>query len=87
MQVTIAIFARFHPNIEGETMGVARGLPTSHPLPPTIIEGLAARWLFRVPPAAKALYIYKHPCPRRDSNPVSTSASITTISVGRRIVN
>ncbi|GFU95228.1 hypothetical protein TNCV_2125381 [Trichonephila clavipes] len=34
------IFARFHPNIEGENHGSGQGPPTSHPLPPTIIEDL-----------------------------------------------
>ncbi|GFU37739.1 hypothetical protein TNCV_1466091 [Trichonephila clavipes] len=49
-------------------------------------RGLVARRLFRVPPAAKALYIYKHPCLLQDSNPVPTapqSASLTTTPVGR----
>ncbi|GFV49727.1 hypothetical protein TNCV_1792951 [Trichonephila clavipes] len=31
--------------------------------------GLAAQLLFRAPPCRKALYIYKHPCLLRDSNP------------------
>ncbi|GFV22596.1 uncharacterized protein TNCV_2077881 [Trichonephila clavipes] len=47
---------------------------------------LAARRLFRVTPAGKALYIYKHPCLLRDLNPVPTapqSASLSTIPVGR----
>ncbi|GFV49870.1 hypothetical protein TNCV_1391521 [Trichonephila clavipes] len=33
-------------------------------------RGLAARRLFRVPHATKALHIFKHPCLLRDSNPV-----------------
>ncbi|GFX13052.1 hypothetical protein TNCV_2357081 [Trichonephila clavipes] len=47
-------------------------------------KGLMTRRLFRVPYAAKALYIYKHPCLLRDSNPVPTapqSLSLTTIPV------
>ncbi|GFW54034.1 hypothetical protein TNCV_3828421 [Trichonephila clavipes] len=70
------------------TLGVVRGLP---PLSTStnLTRGLAARQLFRVPHAAKALYIYKHPCLLRDSNPVPTtsqSASLTTIPDGRQIM-
>ncbi|GFW78806.1 hypothetical protein TNCV_4262261 [Trichonephila clavipes] len=59
----------------------------SPPFPSTnLTRGLAARWLFRVPPAAKARFIYKHPCLLRDSNPGPTalqSASLSTIPDGR----
>ncbi|GFW68557.1 hypothetical protein TNCV_529121 [Trichonephila clavipes] len=51
-------------------------------------RGLAARRLFRVPHTAKALYIYKHPCLLRDSNPVPTATQpelLTTIPVGRHL--
>ncbi|GFU56013.1 hypothetical protein TNCV_1490141, partial [Trichonephila clavipes] len=52
-------------------------------------RALAARRLFKVPDAAKALYIYKHPYILRDSNPSPTAqqpASLTTIPHGRRTV-
>ncbi|GFS55643.1 hypothetical protein TNCV_131591 [Trichonephila clavipes] len=59
----------------------------THLSPPSTnhTRGLAARRLFIVPPATKALYIYKHPCLLRDSNPGPTaqqSASLTTIPDG-----
>ncbi|GFY17571.1 uncharacterized protein TNCV_3519261 [Trichonephila clavipes] len=50
---------------------------------------LVARWIFRVPHSPKALYIKKHPCLLRDSNPGPTaqqSASLTTIPDGRHIL-
>ncbi|GFW09870.1 hypothetical protein TNCV_4251991 [Trichonephila clavipes] len=54
------------------------------------MRALAARRLFRVPPAAKALYIYKHPCLLRDSNPVPTASQYDTTPLvnghGSRVV-
>ncbi|GFX02546.1 hypothetical protein TNCV_728001 [Trichonephila clavipes] len=53
--------------------------------PPTR-EDLRLNGYLDYPHAAKALYIYKHPCLLRDSNLVPTapqSASLTTIPVGR----
>ncbi|GFV61553.1 hypothetical protein TNCV_4543851 [Trichonephila clavipes] len=38
-----------------------------------LTRGFAARRIFKVPHAAKALHIYKHPCLLRDSNPVPTA--------------
>ncbi|GFY02418.1 hypothetical protein TNCV_3502991 [Trichonephila clavipes] len=50
-----------------------------------LVRGLVAHRHLRVPPAGKALFIYKHPCLLRDSNPGPTtqqSASLTTILDG-----
>ncbi|GFU80253.1 hypothetical protein TNCV_3520301 [Trichonephila clavipes] len=61
---------------------MARGLPPFFPST-NLMRGLAVRRLFKAPPAAKTLYIYKHPCLLRYLNPVPTaqqSASLTTIS-------
>ncbi|GFS65928.1 hypothetical protein TNCV_2509791 [Trichonephila clavipes] len=81
--------ARFHTSFEGEQPG--GGHRVSYPSYPSTNprRGLAAVPLFRVPPAEKALYICKHPCLLRDSNPgptVQQSASLTTIPDGRLIV-
>ncbi|GFU93383.1 hypothetical protein TNCV_1861131 [Trichonephila clavipes] len=65
--------------------------PSGGQRPPTnITRGLTARQLFKVPPAMKALYIYKQICLTRDSNPVPTaqqSASLTTILDGWQTLN
>ncbi|GFT60837.1 hypothetical protein TNCV_3615741 [Trichonephila clavipes] len=55
--------AGFHPNFEGEHPGVVRGLP------PTSREDLWLEGYLKYLQAVKALYIYKHPCLLRDSNP------------------
>ncbi|GFV67967.1 transposable element Tcb1 transposase [Trichonephila clavipes] len=55
-----------------------------------LTKGLEARRLFRVPPVVKALYIYKHPCLLRDSNPGPTAfqlASLTTIPDGEPLLS
>ncbi|GFW11232.1 hypothetical protein TNCV_3807521 [Trichonephila clavipes] len=73
---------------EGENPGGGQGPPISLPFHQPHGKGLAARRLLRVPHAAKTLYIYKHPCLLRDSNPVPTapmSASLTTIPVVPRM--
>ncbi|GFT14758.1 uncharacterized protein TNCV_99531 [Trichonephila clavipes] len=60
---------------------------TSHPLPPTSREDLRLLSCLEYPHAAKALYIYKHPCLLWDSNPGSSaqqSASLNTIQDGRQ---
>ncbi|GFT24355.1 uncharacterized protein TNCV_3252091 [Trichonephila clavipes] len=60
--------------------------PTYLPLPPTSQEDLRLDGCLEYPHAAKAIYIYKHPCLLRDLNPVPTapqSSSLTTIPVGR----
>ncbi|GFU19968.1 hypothetical protein TNCV_2705971 [Trichonephila clavipes] len=80
------IYLDFTSLLRRTPWGVIRGLPPSSPST-NITRGLAARRLFKVPHAAKALYIYKHPCLVRDSNPVPAapqSASPTTIPVGRQ---
>ncbi|GFS66531.1 histone-lysine N-methyltransferase SETMAR [Trichonephila clavipes] len=70
------------PIYREKTLEVDRGFfspSTNH------TTGLVARRLFRVPPAAKALYIYKQPCLLLDSNPVSMApqkTSLTTIPDG-----
>ncbi|GFW69435.1 uncharacterized protein TNCV_487841 [Trichonephila clavipes] len=47
--------------------------PTSLPLPPTSREDLRLDGHLEYPHATQALYIYKHPCLLRDSNPVPTA--------------
>ncbi|GFV18077.1 uncharacterized protein TNCV_168811 [Trichonephila clavipes] len=87
MQVTVR-FGSVLPNLEGERSGGGQRPPTSLPFPPTTREDLRLDGYLETPPAAKALYIYKHPCLLRDSNPVPTalqSASLTTIPVGRHL--
>ncbi|GFS87378.1 uncharacterized protein TNCV_422491 [Trichonephila clavipes] len=74
-----------HPNLEGENPGGGQGPPTSLPFPPTTREDLRLDGYLAGPYAAKALYIYKHPCLLQDSNPAPTapqSASLTTIPWG-----
>ncbi|GFW46263.1 uncharacterized protein TNCV_2813581 [Trichonephila clavipes] len=74
-----------HPEVEGEYPGNAQGLPTSLPLSSTSREDLRFDGYLEYPHAAKALYIYKHPCLLRDSNPGPTaqqSVSLTTIPDG-----
>ncbi|GFW81730.1 uncharacterized protein TNCV_2884041 [Trichonephila clavipes] len=67
------IFARFHPNFEKEHPGGDQRPPTSLPLPPTLQEDLWLDGYLEYPPAAKALYIYKHPCLLWNSNPGPTA--------------
>ncbi|GFU64937.1 uncharacterized protein TNCV_785881 [Trichonephila clavipes] len=58
------------------------------PLLPTTRKDLWLDGYLEYPHAAKALYIYKHPCLLRDSNQAPTapqSASLTTIPVGRLV--
>ncbi|GFY01758.1 uncharacterized protein TNCV_1467501 [Trichonephila clavipes] len=77
---------QFHPNFDGEHPGGGSLSPTSHPLPPTSREDLKLDGCLEYPYAAKTLYIYKHPCLHRDSNPSpmsQQSASLTTIPHGR----
>ncbi|GFW85723.1 hypothetical protein TNCV_853721 [Trichonephila clavipes] len=76
--------ALFHPNFEGEHPG--GGSRASHPMPPTLREDLQLDGCLEYLPAAKALYIYKHPCLLRDSNPGLTAqqpASQTSTSHGQ----
>ncbi|GFV62799.1 hypothetical protein TNCV_2317121 [Trichonephila clavipes] len=52
-----------------------------------LTRGLAARWLFRVSPCHKALYIDKQPCFLQNLNPGHTtqqSLSLTTASDGQQ---
>ncbi|GFU92689.1 uncharacterized protein TNCV_4635201 [Trichonephila clavipes] len=64
--------------------------PTSLPPPPTPREDLRVDGYLKYPHAAMALYIYKHPCLLRYSNPVPTaqqSASLTTIPDVRHVTH
>ncbi|GFV81152.1 uncharacterized protein TNCV_3742131 [Trichonephila clavipes] len=63
------------PPILREHPGGGQGPPTSLPLPPTTREDLRRDSYLEYPHAAKALYIYKHPCLLRDSNPGPTAPS------------
>ncbi|GFX17316.1 uncharacterized protein TNCV_3553211 [Trichonephila clavipes] len=82
--------ARFHSNLEGEHPGGGQGHPTSPPLPSTSREDMRLDGYLKYPHAAKALYIYKHPCLLRDSDRVTTaqqSASLTTKPDGRHVLH
>ncbi|GFT75841.1 hypothetical protein TNCV_851431 [Trichonephila clavipes] len=72
IQVTVRLSSVPLPNFEGEHPGGGSG--ASHLSSPStnLTSGLVTRRLFRVPQAAKALYIYKHPGLLFDSNPVPT---------------
>ncbi|GFU58286.1 uncharacterized protein TNCV_3646251 [Trichonephila clavipes] len=63
------------PNLEGEIHRGGQGPPTSLPLPPTSGEDLQLNRYLEYHHAAKTLYIYKHPCLLRDSNPVPMDRS------------
>ncbi|GFY10971.1 hypothetical protein TNCV_1124921 [Trichonephila clavipes] len=67
-------FARFHADFEKEHPG-GQGHPASRPLPPTSRKDLQSYGYLRYPPLENTLYIYKHPCLPRDSNPVPTHRS------------
>ncbi|GFX00054.1 uncharacterized protein TNCV_3080501 [Trichonephila clavipes] len=72
--------------ISRENTWGGQGPPTSLPRPPTTREDLRLDGYLEYPHAAKALYMYKHPCLLRDSSPVPTapqSALLTTIPIGR----
>ncbi|GFT19578.1 hypothetical protein TNCV_2534571 [Trichonephila clavipes] len=58
---------------EGDSLGKCQGSPTSHPLPLTSREDLRLDGCLEYPHATKAVYIYKHPCLLRDSNPDPTA--------------
>ncbi|GFT25405.1 hypothetical protein TNCV_182321 [Trichonephila clavipes] len=73
IKVTVRFGSRFHPNFET----VSGLVPINFR-----IDGY-----LEYQHAAKALYIYKHPCLLRDSNPSPTaqqSASLTAIPDGRQ---
>ncbi|GFW60796.1 hypothetical protein TNCV_2672171 [Trichonephila clavipes] len=72
MQVTVQ-FCLVPPQFR-ENPGGGQGPPTSLPLPPTTREDLQLDGYLEYPHTAKALYIYKHPCLLRDSNPVPTAS-------------
>ncbi|GFV87537.1 hypothetical protein TNCV_3281751 [Trichonephila clavipes] len=74
IQVTVRL-TRFHPNFEGGHLGVLRGLPPLYPFHQPHEKTCGSRRLCRVSPAAKALYIYKHPCLLRDSKGAGTASS------------
>ncbi|GFY24801.1 hypothetical protein TNCV_2689921 [Trichonephila clavipes] len=80
MQVTVR-FCSVPPPFRGRKPWGGQGPPTSLPLPPTIREDLWLDGYLEYSYAAKALYIYKHPCLLRDSNPVPTVSQ--SIPVGR----
>ncbi|GFW23535.1 uncharacterized protein TNCV_3806321 [Trichonephila clavipes] len=86
IQVTVR-FGSIPPQFRGRTLwgwSEASHLPS---LPPTSREDLRLDGYLKYPHAAQALYIYKHPCLLRNSNPDPTaqqSASLTTIPDGRQ---
>ncbi|GFS54903.1 uncharacterized protein TNCV_3576211 [Trichonephila clavipes] len=64
--------ARLHPNFK-EHPRDCQGTPKSIPLSPTSRKDLGLEGYLEYPYAAKALYIYKHSCLLRDSNPGPTA--------------
>ncbi|GFU40705.1 uncharacterized protein TNCV_3230701 [Trichonephila clavipes] len=79
--------ARFHPNFDVvRTLGGGgQGPPASLSLPATTREDSGLDGYLEYPHTVKALYICKHPCLLRDSNPGVTeqqSVSLTTIPDG-----
>ncbi|GFX81491.1 uncharacterized protein TNCV_4508981 [Trichonephila clavipes] len=73
IQVTVR-FSSVSPQFRGRTLsGGGQRSPTSLPLPPTSRADLRLDGYLEYPHAAKALYIYKHPCLLRDSNPDPTT--------------
>ncbi|GFV26677.1 uncharacterized protein TNCV_4059971 [Trichonephila clavipes] len=86
IQVTVR-FGSVPPQFRGRTLWGGQRPPASLLLPPTSRDDLRLDGYLEYPPAMKALYIYKHPCLLRDSNPVPTvqqSASLTTIPDGQQ---
>ncbi|GFU68294.1 uncharacterized protein TNCV_834211 [Trichonephila clavipes] len=65
--------AQFQPNLEGEHSRGGQRPPDSFPFPPTLGEDFRLDGYLEYLNAAPALYIYKHPCLLRDSNPVPTA--------------
>ncbi|GFW59844.1 hypothetical protein TNCV_2917261 [Trichonephila clavipes] len=69
------------------TLGMVRGLPPLFPFhQPHKQKDLWLDGYLEYPHAAKALYIYKHPCLLRDANPgplAQQSASLTAIPNGQ----
>ncbi|GFT19198.1 uncharacterized protein TNCV_303261 [Trichonephila clavipes] len=89
IQVTVR-FCSVPPQFRGRKPWGGLGPPTSFPFPPTTREDLWQDGYLEYPHAAKALYIYKHPCLLLDSNPVPTapqSSSLTAVSVGRHLIS
>ncbi|GFU40682.1 uncharacterized protein TNCV_3230561 [Trichonephila clavipes] len=85
MRVTVR-FCSILPQFRGRKPWGWPGPPPSLPVLPTPREDLRLDSYLKYSHAAKALYIYKHPCLLRDSNPVPTapqSASLTTVPVWR----
>ncbi|GFX08533.1 uncharacterized protein TNCV_4170321 [Trichonephila clavipes] len=68
-----AILLDSAPLLRKNTPGGGQGPSTSLFLPPTSPEDLRLDGYLEYNRAAKALYIYKHPCLLRDSNPGPTA--------------
>ncbi|GFU07159.1 hypothetical protein TNCV_3474241 [Trichonephila clavipes] len=70
--------ARFTPILMENTVGVVRGLPPLFPFHPTLRDDLWLDGYLNYPHAAKALYIYKHPCllPGFEPSPNGTAVSV-----------
>ncbi|GFX06771.1 uncharacterized protein TNCV_3113591 [Trichonephila clavipes] len=67
------------------TLGGGQRPPTTLPRPPTSREDLQLDGYLEYPNAAKELYIYKHLCLLRDSNPgpmAQHTALLTTVPDG-----
>ncbi|GFV48687.1 uncharacterized protein TNCV_293001 [Trichonephila clavipes] len=82
MQLTVR-FDSVPRQVKGRTLWGGQRPPTSLPFPPTSREDLGLDGYLEYLHIAKALYIYKHPCLHRDSNPVPTaqqSASLTNLT-------
>ncbi|GFU47613.1 uncharacterized protein TNCV_2443351 [Trichonephila clavipes] len=83
MQVTIR-FVSVPPQFRRTPWGGPRP-PTSLPLPPTSREDLRLDGYLGYPNATKALYIHKHPCLLRDSNPDPTARQSASLMATYRM--
>ncbi|GFW76578.1 hypothetical protein TNCV_2681951 [Trichonephila clavipes] len=84
---TIQMTVRFSsnpPQFRGNTPWKGQEPPTSLSFQPTSREDLLLDGYLQYPQAAKAIYIYKHPCLLRDSpRPKGTALSFVNFYTGR----
>ncbi|GFT83591.1 uncharacterized protein TNCV_4866461 [Trichonephila clavipes] len=71
--IVLGVVAPVLPQFRGRKPWGGQRPVTSLSLPPSTREDLWLDGYLEYPHAAKALYIYKHPCLLRDSNPVPTA--------------
>ncbi|GFY26956.1 hypothetical protein TNCV_930971 [Trichonephila clavipes] len=73
-------FAHFHLNFKEELPGGGKRPPIHLLLPTNVSIGFVDLRLLRVTPAAKALYIYIHPCHIWDLKPGYTAQQSTSLT-------